>query len=214
MSSGTSPGDVGPGGYDASYRQCACFWGRAPGRLVAWLIDHFELTGKEVLDLGCGEGKNAARLAKVGCHVEAWDISDAGLGNAKRAWPNAEVRWILRDAMTITEETREFHIVIAYGLLHCLAHDSIQRMIRQMKRLTAPDGFNLVVAFNDRLSDIRLAHPGFEPSLLPHLFYKKAYQTWELLYCTDEDLRERHPTNNIDHTHSMTRIIARKRGDG
>jgi tellurite methyltransferase len=213
MTCGTSSEDVGPGGYDAGYRGCSCFWGRDPGRLVAWLTDHFELAGARVLDLGCGEGKNAARLAEIGCDVEAWDVSAAGLRNARKAWQTINVRWLLKDAIDIATEMRDFQIVIAYGLLHCLAEDSIGYLVKHMQRVTVPGGFNIVVCFNNRLNSARLAHPGFEPSLLPHSYYREFYDKWELLYCTDEDLHERHPTNNIDHTHSMTRIVARKRDD-
>jgi tellurite methyltransferase len=136
----------------------------------------------------------------------------AGLNNARRAWPNVRVRWLLKDATDIAVETRIFHLVVAYGLLHCLDQESVASTIEQMQRITLPGGFNLVVCFNDRLNDIRLAHPGFSPSLLPHSFYQKSYTGWDLLYCTDEDLHERHPTNEIDHTHAMTRIVAQKGG--
>jgi ubiquinone/menaquinone biosynthesis C-methylase UbiE len=164
-----------------------------------------------VLDLGCGEGKNAARLAEIGCDVEAWDVSAAGLENAKKAWKKVKVHWLLKDAADLATEMRYFQIVVAYGLLHCLAQESIGYLIKHMQRVTVPGGFNIVVCFNNRLNSARLAHPGFEPSLLPHSFYREVYGKWDLLYCTDEDLHERHPTNNIDHIHSMTRIIARKR---
>src|SRR6202042_3192508 len=79
----------GPGGYDAAYRQCPCFWGTEPGRMVQLLARSTVLAGAHVLDLGCGEGKNAVFLASLGCIVEAWDISAAALSNAKAAWPDA-----------------------------------------------------------------------------------------------------------------------------
>jgi tellurite methyltransferase len=166
-----------------------------------------------VLDLGCGEGKNAVRLAEAGCHVEAWDISEAGLANAQRTWPNARVSWFLRDTMTLAGETRKFDIIVAYGLLHCLKVDAIESAIRSIQAATTELGFNLTVCFNCRtqLNSARQAHPGFQPSLLPHQFYVDAYQAWELLYNTDENISEQHPNNNIPHTHSLTRILARKR---
>jgi tellurite methyltransferase len=174
-------------------------------------MGHHQLAGAKVLDLGCGEGKNAARLARAGCDVEAWDISVAGLRNARRAWPNVKVKWLLKDAADLISETRKFQLVIAYGLLHCVEESFIATIINHMQRVTLPGGFNLVVCFNDRLNDIELAHPGFRPSLLPHSFYERSYLGWDLPYCTDEDLHEKHPTNDIVHTHSMTRIVALKR---
>ena len=55
------------GGYDSGYRACPCFWGSDPGSLVsrlATIVPSF--TGLQVLDAGCGEGKNAIFLAGKG----------------------------------------------------------------------------------------------------------------------------------------------------
>ena len=60
--------------------------------MVRLLADSADLAGAHVLDLGCGEGKNAAFLATLGCVVQAWDISAAALDNAKVAWPDVPVR--------------------------------------------------------------------------------------------------------------------------
>ena len=66
------------GGYDAGYIACPCFWGRSPGSLVR-LLDKYivDFSGMEVLDAGCGEGKNAAFLSQRGARVRAIDVSEA-----------------------------------------------------------------------------------------------------------------------------------------
>ena len=78
-----------------------------------------------------------------------------------------------------------------------------------IRNATIPGGFNVVCAFNARHQDLT-AHPGFAPVLLPHDEYTALYTHWQLLHSTDSDLSEVHPHNGIRHTHSMTRIIARK----
>jgi hypothetical protein len=67
----------------------------------------------------------------------------------------------------------------------------------------------LVVAFNQRRQELH-AHPGFTPTLMPDSFFAELYSDWNLVFHTDSDLHETHPHNGIPHTHSMTRIIARK----
>src|SRR5699024_1680372 len=60
--------DIGPG-YDRGYRACPCFWGTAPSSIVqhaATLV-----AGTTAVDIGCGEGKNAAYLATIGYRVTA-----------------------------------------------------------------------------------------------------------------------------------------------
>lgn len=206
-----SPEDPGLGGYDASYRECPCFWGTEPGAIVRLLPTYADLTGARVLDLGCGEGKNAVFLAQLGCDVEAWDISDNALSNAKRAWPTAPVLWRCKDALSVSAESRQFDIVVAYGLFHCLSRSAIATTVLHIQRITEANGFNIVVCFNNRRQvNIQVAHPSFAPTCLAHNYYQFAYRDWRVLHDTDADLAERHPTNHIAHTHSMTRILAQK----
>jgi tellurite methyltransferase len=206
--------DPGPGGYDASYRQCPCFWGNEPGRIVQLLADSVDLAGAHVLDLGCGEGKNAAFLASRGCSVEAWDISEAALANAKAIWPHAPVKWVQKDVSSIEAQGNKFDLVIAYGLYHCLAPNVIFQTIANVKKLTASGGYNIAVCYNNRMHlNMDIAHPGFDPTYLAHEEYLSAYGSWPVLYATDENLIERHPTNMIEHTHSMTRLLVQNRMD-
>jgi cyclopropane fatty-acyl-phospholipid synthase-like methyltransferase len=164
-----------------------------------------------VLDLGCGEGKNAAFLASQGCVVEAWDISAAALNNAKAAWPDIPVRWRHKDVLSITTDLRKFDLVLAYGLYHCLSPEAIISTIANVQRATVPDGYNITVCYNNRMQDnIASAHPAFHPTCLPHAEYVRAYTDWRTIEASDEDLTERHPTNMIQHTHSMTRLLVQQ----
>ncbi|WP_286119110.1 class I SAM-dependent methyltransferase [Thermoactinomyces sp. DSM 45891] len=42
------------------------------------------LTQEKLLDIGCGEGRNAVFFARNGYDVTAFDISDAGIEKTKR----------------------------------------------------------------------------------------------------------------------------------
>jgi cyclopropane fatty-acyl-phospholipid synthase-like methyltransferase len=164
----------------------------------------------KALDLGCGEGKNAAYLAARGATVEAWDVSTLALENARKAWPQSPIEWQRRSATGLTRDQPEYDIIIAYGLLHCLPFDEIPSVLESMKAATAIGGYNIVVAFNDRLTISPAAHPGFQPSLRTHNFYVEYYRGWRLDLATDEDLAESHPNNGIPHVHAMTRLLAQR----
>src|SRR4051812_34384630 len=85
----------GDGGYDDGYSGCPCFWGRSPGSLVRdFLKSNPSLEGRNVLDLGCGEGKNAYALASAGASVDAVDCSAIAIANGKRAFPNPNINWV------------------------------------------------------------------------------------------------------------------------
>lgn len=203
--------DAVEGGYGDGYRAVPRFWPPRPGRLVTWLANYIDLDGLTVLDLGCGEGTNAAWIAAHGAKVKAVELCSTALDHARRDYPHSSVDWELGSAVDLDMPHRSCDVVIAYGLMHCLSDRDTTDLVRRMQHWTRPGGFNLVVTFNDRSQDIADAHPNFEPSLRPHSYYADIYESWDILLNTDEDLTEIHPNNNIEHTHSMTRLAARKR---
>jgi 2-polyprenyl-3-methyl-5-hydroxy-6-metoxy-1,4-benzoquinol methylase len=163
------------------------------------------------LDAGCGEGKNAIYLARLGAAVRAVDISAVAIRNARRAWGDAElVSWEVADISTLKYSVGAYDLVIAYGLLHCLPdEDTIRTLIERLQETTRPGGYNVICTFNSRSQDL-IAHPDLDPTLLSHGQYLDYYRSWEICHESDRDLHEVHPNNLIPHSHSMTRIIARR----
>jgi 2-polyprenyl-3-methyl-5-hydroxy-6-metoxy-1,4-benzoquinol methylase len=204
------------GGYDAGYRACPCFWGSEPGSLItrlATVIPSF--VGLRVLDAGCGEGKNALFLANKGAIIEAYDISVLAIQHAEKIKSRLEAKNVSFSAGDIrgaSLPTSSFDIVIAYGLMHCLPDESEIRSLCKLLQNTVKAGGHVVLcAFNNRFQDLS-AHPGFSPTLLPHAAYLGMFAGWAMIEVSDEDLHEIHPNNYIPHTHSMTRLLARKPG--
>jgi SAM-dependent methyltransferase len=200
------------GGYDDGYSRCPCFWGSTPGSLVQYLSDELgDLAGLMVLDLGCGEGKNAAYLTKLGCLVRAIDVSSLALKNARAAWAGVpRTAWELADVRGLSFPTEKYDIGLAYGLLHCLSSaDEINTTVRRLQNATRPRGYNIIVALNNRFQDLG-PHPNLDPCLQSHAYYLALYSSWEIIQASDSDLIESHPNNLIEHRHSLTRILARK----
>jgi tellurite methyltransferase len=200
------------GGYDAGYAATTCFWGTKPGSLVSAFLKSNRRAGRGSIaaDLGCGEGKNAAALAKAGYFVEAVDCSEIAISNGRRTFPGPQIQWTIADVTKIDLGDKRIDLVIKYGLLHCLSGTrAIAEFIQQSKRATKIYGHHIICTFNDRSHDLS-AHPGFHPTLLPHEWYLSQYEDWEILTATDEDLFETHPHNGIPHHHSLTRLVARR----
>ena len=200
------------GGYDDGYRVCPCFWGTEPGTFVQRLRRQMvTFSGLRILDAGCGEGKNAACLAREGAIVDAIDLSELAVRNGRQLWAALTgIRWQVGDIRYVDVPPQHYDVVVAYGLLHCLP--SVAELLSVLTRLqsaTRGAGYFVLCAFNSRRQDL-IAHPGFTPSLLSHADYLKAFLAWEIVAESDSDLTERHPHNNIEHTHAMTRIVARK----
>jgi tellurite methyltransferase len=204
-------GDGGSdGGYDAGYAACPCFWGTEPGSYVRYFTDlHPHLAGWRILDIGCGEGKNAAFLASLGAEVLAIDVSAAALSNARRHWGAIpRVTWTQGSVTSLPWGPETFDAVIAYGLLHCLSSlDEIRGAIARLKRTTRPGGFHVLCAFNTGIQELR-AHQGFRPCLMAHDEYRNSYSDWRIVAESDAVLEEVHPHNGILHRHALTRLIA------
>ena len=200
------------GGYDSGYKACRCFWGHEPGSLIKRLAQHINsFRGLRVLDAGCGEGKNSVYLASKGAQVDAFDISEYALKNAKSNYSSVKnVNWQMVDIRNLALPRAHYDVTIAYGLLHCLSTPSeIESVVHTLQNATKDGGYNVVCAFNSRFQDLR-AHPEFTPCLIAHQSFLDLYSKWKIIESSDEDLIESHPHNNIVHTHSMTRLIAQK----
>lgn len=199
------------GGYDDGYSAVPCFWGTDPGSLIVEFLKEIGVAkGSRVLDLGCGEGKNAVAFSKAGCLVDAVDCSDRAIENGRAAFPDPTISWLLDDVSALALPALSYAVVVSYGLLHCLRDKAeVQRVIEKAKDATIPGGHHIVCTFNDRSHDLR-GHPGFAPLLLEHNWYLAQYASWETYKASDRDLVEAHPHNHIRHHHSVTRLVARK----
>jgi 2-polyprenyl-3-methyl-5-hydroxy-6-metoxy-1,4-benzoquinol methylase len=165
-----------------------------------------------VLDAGCGEGKNAAFLAKAGAKVRAIDVSPYAIANARKAWPDLGISWEREDITKAELPSTSFDVLVCYGLLHCLSSSGlVAATIARLKAATRPHGHHVICTFNSRVRELSHAHPGFKPVLQPHRFYLDLYEDWDVLEHSDEDLVEQHPHNEILHRHSMSRLIVRAR---
>jgi len=201
-----------PGRYDSGYSTCPCFWGVSPGSIVRLLDDHIKsYEGLHVLDVGCGDGRNAAYLGERGAAVMAFDISELAIANARANWSSIKsVTWSVGAVRYTPLHGHRFDIVVAAGLFHCLTDaDEIVEAIATLKGATKPGGYHAVSALNSRRPQDKRAHPDFDPYLLAHSTYIGLYEDWNIIYTADVDLVETHPHNSIQHPHAMTRLIVR-----
>ncbi len=98
-----------------------------------------------VLDVGCGDGFLASRLSRRCPDVTAVDVDGPVLRRAQARFPDAEVRWLNADILTVPLELKSFDAVVSNAALHHL--DDTSAALQRLKSLVAPGGILAVVGF-------------------------------------------------------------------
>lgn len=196
--------------YDEGYRAVERFWPTRPGSVLHALHERRLLKGGVALDAGCGEGTNAHWLANRGYTVDGVEVSPIALGKAAKNYTHRNINWYRADIQDFYLQPQAYDLVVAYGLLHCIPEAAWGDTVSRLQSATTVGGILVLVAFNARSQDIQDAHPGFHPTLKTHSQYMIEFESWEVVLASDEDLHETHPHNGVPHTHSMTRLAARR----
>ncbi|MBK8323775.1 MAG: magnesium protoporphyrin IX methyltransferase [Betaproteobacteria bacterium] len=123
--------------------------------LLDWLPQ--DLTGRRILDAGCGTGALAVEAARRGAHVVAIDISPTLVGLARERLPHdlgaGHVDFRTGDLLDASLG-RFDHVVAMDSLIHYTAPD-ILRVLRQLASRT--DG-SLVITFAPRTAALTVMH--------------------------------------------------------
>jgi SAM-dependent methyltransferase len=146
----------------------------------ARLVDAMVGRGARVLDAGCGQGRVAGELARLGHDVVGVDVDPVLLEAAKADFPGP--RWILEDLALLDLPahgiTEPFDAIVSAGnVMAFLAPSTRGEVLRRLRTHLADDG-RLVVGFGagrgydfgEFLADARGA--GLEPQVL--------LSTWDL----------------------------------
>jgi 2-polyprenyl-3-methyl-5-hydroxy-6-metoxy-1,4-benzoquinol methylase len=117
---------------------------------AAWKAKNFA----KVLDLGCGIGRHALSLAKMGFSVSAFDLSEAGLAQLDRAAQeeNVQIDTRLGDMLALPYETGAFDCVLAFHSIYHTDLAGLARVISEIDRVTRPDG-EIFITLNSKDSD-------------------------------------------------------------
>ncbi|MHA7651501.1 class I SAM-dependent methyltransferase [Mycobacterium sp. ML4] len=97
----------------------------------------------QVLDVGCGDGFLAARLAERIPRVIALDVDKPVLVRASARFPRARVQWTHGDVMTA--ELPHFDAVVSNAALHHI--DDTRAALARLAGLVRPGGTLVVVTF-------------------------------------------------------------------
>ena len=165
--------------------------------------------GALVLDMGCGEGRNARFLAARGFQVDAFDVSEAGINKLTRmaAIEELSVNAWVADLNTF-RFSRAYDVIIAHGVLHLLEREVWSRLITEMKESTRIGGVNAVSVFTDEISPPSDMAP-FAVGIFKVGELTGKYADWHQEQATSYILEDEHP-GGLRHRHSIDKVVAWK----
>jgi tellurite methyltransferase len=196
--------------YEEEYKTQEYYWGTEPNKVCYQILQLMPPTKHlKLLDIGCGEGKDAVFFARNGYDVTAFDVSDAGIEKTKRLADKigVHVNVFKADILDYRLDTH-FDIIFSSGVLHYIKPEFRKEIFDNYKQFTNQDGLHV---FNVFVNKPFIAPP---PEKEPNAF--KWYSGELLTHYHDWLIKDSSEvvfdcnSSGIPHKHAMTKIIAQK----
>jgi tellurite methyltransferase len=163
----------------------------------------------KLLDIGCGEGRDAVFFARNGYHVTAFDVLPIGVEKTRRMAAEAGVTIeVFQADLNEFRLTEPFDIVFSSGTLHYMLPERKAEILENYKRFTSDNGLHVFSVFvrkpfippaPDTESTARFWISG---ELFTH------YHDWKIEFCTEAIFDC--ASGGVPHQHASNRMIARK----
>lgn len=194
--------------YDERYQGEEYYWGLNPNHLCYELMKLKPPTKPyRVLEIGCGEGKDAVFLARCGYRVTAFDESQAGIDKALLlAEKNGvQVHFFKANALDYQIEGK-YDIIYSSGFFDYLTDNVKEEFTAMLKEHTVDGGLNVINAFVDKPFMKKKEGQQRTPWRSGELF--TCYYDW-LFHKCDEVIFDCN-SGGVPHQHCMDVLIAEK----
>ena len=138
--------------YDKRYNTADYYWGITPNTLCYEIMKlRPPVKPLKVLDIGCGEGKDAVFLARNGYLVTAFDLSEAGIEKGKRLAEkcNTDVDFFKAD-ITDFRVIESYDIIFSSGVFHFIKPEIRKEITENLKKYTNLNGIHAINVFVDK----------------------------------------------------------------
>ena len=138
--------------YEKWYEGDDYYWGLEPGKFLDELIRLCPPSvGKTVLDIGCGEGKDAVYMAEKGYDVSAFDLTENGIRKTKALAENRNVAIdAYVDDINSFETEKRFDIIYSTGTVQYLFEENKKAFFEKIRQITKPDGIVFINVFVEK----------------------------------------------------------------
>ncbi len=196
--------------YENYYACDGYFWGTKEADLCHELIKLVPPSkDKKVLDIGCGEGKDAVYMAKQGYTVYAFDITKNGIEKTKKMAKeeNVDINAFIADINDF-EINEKFDIIYSTGTIQYLDDDKIDSFFKKVKDMSNINAINWFNVFVDK--PFMELPPDWDigEKMWPTGKLFTYYPDWKFERI-DEIIFDCN-SSNIPHKHCMDVLVARK----
>ena len=196
--------------YEEVYNNDEYFWGVEPSAMCLKVLELLPPTKPlSLLDIGCGEGKDAVFFARCGYKVSAFDISDAGIQKTKRLAEKANVYVDVFKANILDFRLeRKYDILFSNGVLHHVKPELRNEIFANYKEFTEDGGINVLQCLIEKpfITDVPGKYNHSEHWKSGQLF--TLYHDWYLEECSEYVFDCN--SSGVPHKHAANRMYARK----
>ena len=186
------------------------YWGVTPSQMCLKILSLMPPNQPlKVLDICCGEGKDAIFFARCGYNVSAFDLTDSGVEKTKRLADKANVNVnVFKANICDYRIDCKYDILYSSGAFHYIKPELRNEIIENYQNNTNANGLNVFNVFIDKPF---ISSP---PEQEEHSYFWKSgkllsyYKDWLV-----EDFSEfifDCNSSGVPHQHAMNVIYARK----
>ena len=197
--------------YDERYNRPGYYWGKTPSaicyRVLRLLPPDRPL---KLLDIGCGEGRNAVFFARNGYQVTAFDSSPKGVEKTKQLATDVGVPIeTFVDNINNFRLTESFDVLFSTGVLQYVPSDERADLFKNYREYTYLGGLHVFSVFvhkpfiGEAPDAEKTAHKWISGELFTY------YRDWKIDFCTEEIFDCM--SSGVPHQHAVNRIIAKKK---
>ncbi len=127
--------------YEKWYEGDDYYWGTDPGDFLDELINLCPPSvSTKVLDIGCGEGKDAVYMAQKGYEVSAFDLTENGIRKTIALAENRGVKInAYVDDINTFDTDEQYDIIYSTGTVQYLFDENKEGFFKKLDKIIKPD---------------------------------------------------------------------------
>jgi tellurite methyltransferase len=196
--------------YDERYQRPGFYWGKAPSESCYRVLKLLPPTRPlRLLDIGCGEGRNAVFFARNGYLVSAFDASSVGVEKTKLLVAEAAVEIEVQVGDICSYKLNgEFDVLFSTGVLQYVPQEMRGELFDDYRNHTTIGGLNVFSVFVEK----PFIDPAPDAEPTAHKWHSGElfafYRDWKIEYCSEAIFDCM--SSGVPHKHAVNRVIARK----